>query len=75
MCDCCVKELIWICREGLEYDRMMVMTLNMPSGFVAEDLQEARKQNPKVMRVEQEDDMVHYYLSEVRHCSLFSLGN
>ena len=61
-----VKELVWLCRDGLDYNNMMVLTMNMPSGFVSEDLQEARNQNPSVVRMEQEDDMVHCYFNQVR---------
>lgn len=51
--------------EGLEYDNMMVMTLDMPSGFQPEDLQVAKKQNPSVVRLEQDKQQLHFYMSQV----------
>ena len=46
------------------------MEVRAPSGFVAENLKEARKQNPKVVRIEEKDDMIHFYMNEVRHLIL-----
>ncbi|KAK7114959.1 CD109 antigen-like isoform X3 [Littorina saxatilis] len=57
----CVKP-----EEGLEYDNMMVMTLDMPSGFQPEDLQVAKKQNPSVVRLEQDKQQLHFYMSQPR---------
>ena len=45
---------------------MVLLTLTMPSGFVAEDLRRDRERNPSVMRMEEKDDQVHCYMNQVR---------
>ncbi|XP_070198324.1 CD109 antigen-like [Littorina saxatilis] len=51
---------------GLDYNNMMVMTLDMPSGFQPQNLQEARKQNPNVVRLEQDSEKLHLYMTRPR---------
>ena len=58
---------LWVHREaGLDYNNMVLLTLTMPSGFVAEDLRRDRERNPSVMRMEEKDDQVHCYMNQVR---------
>ncbi|XP_076448767.1 CD109 antigen-like [Babylonia areolata] len=52
--------------SGLQYSSMVVLCLNLPSGFVAEDVQKTRTQNPVAVRVEQAGSKVHFYMYQPR---------
>lgn len=54
-----------ISADDLDYDKMAVLTFELPSGHTLDNVEQARTDNPGAVRLELDKDKVHLYMTSV----------